>query len=51
MIDYRLNLLKILWAIGCTEGIIFDREWKDFGVTEEDKQQILKELDEYENTL
>lgn len=46
-IDWKLKLMQVLNCIGEVEGTIFDTYWADYGVSENEQQKIMKELNSY----
>ena len=50
-IDWKLKLFQILDAVSAEEGIIFENCWTDFGITEEEKDCILKEYETSKETI
>lgn len=41
--DYKLKLMQILECFVSQEGVIFEEYWKAYGITEEEKKQIIQE--------
>lgn len=46
-VDYREVLFRALWAFAYNEGVWFEKDW---GLTDEQLDQIKREYDEWEMT-
>ena len=42
-INWKLKLFQILRCIGEQEGTVYSNRWKSYGVSEDQKDQILEE--------
>lgn len=49
--DYKLLLFKVLKCFGDQEGVFFDDQWNYYGISDSDREQVLKEYLEYERSL